>query len=601
VNRPETTINRFRQRGALSVITPLLLLIVIILTVMALDGARLYSLRSEMQAQVNVAAQAAAGETQTCGGQAPSSAVVQQRAQAAAAAQGFQGDAAALQVQLGVIEDGDNDGVVAFAPVSFIEESNAVLVSYTRTEPISMLLPQSVFGGIDISVNAAVRKEVEATISAAGGTAGVGGDATLLGTLLGVVLNQPGFGLDPTDLNSLENATVQLGDLLSAAGVDDLVELLPLEASALAAALSDVGGIAAPVADMLDDLVTAEGIETIKVADIISVAENASVPDSSEFPVYDLVISLVLNLAEQQQAGEGGVLSLPLNINNLSIPLIANITAVDLGLNVGEPPTVAVGPARQNADGEWVTSFYAPDLTLQLSADVELLPINIGGLLSFSLADLTIPLAVNAGGGRGQLVSADCARGTANTVEFGVNLEREVARIVTGTLTSDGELQPEPLEATVGRLTLLSGLLPPIEGILYLNAEVDGLAPGVEETVFMDPRYDLYCDPVDGCDQLRYSDLGDGLSGLDLDVEVNEASLLKSSFGLINLTPLLKPILDPVLALLDDVILSLAQAVINPLLRTLGVGLGGISVNISAANQDGIQLIENITVEPLGQ
>jgi hypothetical protein len=144
----------------------------------------------------------------------------------------------------------------------------------------------------------------------------------------------------------------------------------------------------------------------------------------------------------------------------------------------------------------------------------------------------------------------------------------------------------------------LSGLLPPIDGILYLNAEVDGLVPGVEETVFMDPRYDLYCDPVDGCDQLRYSDLGDGLSGLDLDVEVNEASLLKSSFGLINLTPLLKPILDPVLALLDDVISNLAQAVINPLLRTLGVGLGGISVNISAANQEGVQLIENIVVAP---
>jgi len=596
VNRPETKINRLRQRGALSVITPMLLLIVITLTVMALDGARLYSLRSDMQAQVNVAAQAAAGETQACGGQAPSSALVQQRALAAATAQGFQGADEDLQIQLGVIEDADNDDVVSFAPVNFIEESNAVLVSYTRTEPISMLLPQSVFGGIDIAVNAAVRKEAVATVSAAGGTAGVGGDATLLGSLLGVVLNQPGFGLDPTDLNSLENATVQLGDLLSAAGVDDLADLLPLEASVLAAALRDVGGGTAPVADMLDDLVTAQGIETIKVGDILSVVENASVPASSEFPVYDLVISLVLNLAEQQQAGEGGVLSLPLNINNLSIPLIANINTVDLGLNVGEPPTVAVGPARQDADGEWVTSFYAPDLTLQLSADVELLPIGIDGLLTFSLADLTIPLAVNAGGGEGQLVSADCARGTANTVEFGVNLEREVARIVTGTLTSDGELQPEPLEATVGRLVLLSGLLPPLEGILYLNAEVDGLVPGVEETVFMDPRYDLYCDPVDGCDQSQYSDMGDGLSGLDLDVQVNEASLLKTSFGLINLTPLLTPILDPVLALLDDVISSLAQAVINPLLRTLGVGLGGISVNVSAANQDGVQLIENIAV-----
>ena len=597
MNRPETTINRLRQRGALSVITPLLLLIVITLTVMALDGARLYSLRSDMQAQVNVAAQAAAGAAQACGGQAPSTALVQQRALAAAVAQGFEGSDQDLNVQLGVIADADSSGVVAFESVDQIARSNAVLVSYTRNEPISMLLPQSVFGGISLSVNAAVRKEVVATVSAAGGTVGVGGDATLLGSLLGVVLNQPGFSLDPTDLNSLENATVQLGDLLTATGVNDLVDLLDLDASELAAAIRDVGTATAPVADLLDGIVTAQGIDTIKVGDIISVVENASVPASSEFPVYDLVISLVLNLAEQQQAGAGGLLSLPLNINNLSVPLIANINTVDLGLNVGEPPTVAVGPARQDEDGEWVTRFYAPDVTLQLSAQVELLPINLGPLLSLSLADLTVPLAVNAGGGEGQLISADCARGTSNSVEFGVNLEREVARIVTGRLTAAGELQPERLEANVGRLSLLSGLLPPIEGILYLNAEVDGEVPGIEDTVFLDPRYDLYCDPIEGCDQSQYNDLGDGLSGLDLEITVHEASLLRSSFGLINLTPLLDPILDPVLELLSDVISSLAEGLINPLLRTLGVGLGGISVNESAANQDGIQLIENIAVE----
>ena len=597
MSRPETTINRLRQRGALSVITPLLLLIVITLTVMALDGARLYSLRSDMQAQVNVAAQAAAGAAQACGGQAPSTALVQQRALAAAVAQGFEGSDQDLNVQLGVIADADSSGVVAFESVDHIARSNAVLVSYTRNEPISMLLPQSVFGGISLSVNAAVRKEVVATVSAAGGTVGLGGDATLLGSLLGVVLNQPGFSLDPTDLNSLENATVQLGDLLTATGVNDLVDLLDLDASELAAAIRDVGTATAPVADLLDGIVTAQGIDTIKVGDIISVVENASVPASSEFPVYDLVISLVLNLAEQQQAGAGGLLSLPLDINNLSVPLIANINTVDLGLNVGEPPTVAVGPARQDEDGEWVTRFYAPDVTLQLSAQVELLPINLGPLLSLSLADLTVPLAVNAGGGEGQLISADCARGTSNSVEFGVNLEREIARIVTGRLTAAGELQPERLEANVGRLSLLSGLLPPIEGILYLNAEVDGEVPGIEETVFLDPRYDLYCDPIEGCDQSQYNDLGDGLSGLDLEITVHEASLLRSSFGLINLTPLLKPILDPVLELLSNVISSLAEGLINPLLRTLGVGLGGISVNVSAANQDGIQLIENIAVE----
>ena len=596
MNRPETTINRLRQRGALSVITPLLLLIVITLTVMALDGARLYSLRSDMQAQVNVAAQAAAGEAQACGGQAPSTVLVQQRALAAAVAQGFQGAAEELEVQLGVIDDTDNDGVVAFAPVNIIEQSNAVLVSYTRTEPISMLLPQSVFGGINISVNAAVRKEVVATVSAAGSTAGVGGDATLLGSLLGVVLNQPGFSLDPTDLNSLENATVQLGDLLTAVGVDDLVDLLALDASELAAAIRDTGTVTAPVADLLDDIVTAQGIDTVKVGDIISVVENASVPASSEFPVYDLVISLVLNLAEQQQAGAGGVLSLPLNINDLSIPLIANINSVDLGLNVGEPPTVAVGPARQDADGEWVTRFYAPDVTLQLSADAEIVPFNLGGLLRFTLADLTIPLAVNAGGGMGQLISADCARGTANTVEFGVNLERSLAQIVTGQLDSNGELQPEPLEATVGRLSLLFGALS-IDGILNLDAEVNGRVEGIKQTVFLDPRYDLYCDPIEGCDSQQYSDSGDGLSALVLDINAVDTELARTNFGSISLTPLLEPILNPVVGLLEEVVASLARGVINPLLRTLGVGLGGISVNVSAANQDGIQLIENIAVE----
>lgn len=58
-----------RQRGALLFITPIIMIAVILLGVLALDGARLYSLRQEMQSQVNAAATAAADGTQTCGGQ----------------------------------------------------------------------------------------------------------------------------------------------------------------------------------------------------------------------------------------------------------------------------------------------------------------------------------------------------------------------------------------------------------------------------------------------------------------------------------------------------------------------------------------------------
>ncbi|MCG8391854.1 MAG: hypothetical protein MI745_02115 [Pseudomonadales bacterium] len=591
------TTNAFRhQRGALSVVTPLLLVLVIILAAMALDGARLYSLRGEMQSIVNVAAQAAAGETQSCGGQFVSTALVRQRALAAARAQGFDGEDADLTIQTGLIDDQNDDGVLAFSPVNLIEQSNAVLVSYTRNEPISMLLPQSVFGSLDITVNAATRKEVVATISAAGGTAGVGGDASLLGALLSVILEQPGFSLDPTSLDSLENATVRLGDLLSNLGVDDVAEFLHLDADLLATAIGDVGGVAAPIATMLDDIAVSQGIETIKVGDIIEVVEGASVPEDSEFPVYDLVISLVLNLAEQQQAGEGGILDLPLNINDLNIPLIANINTVDLGLHVGEPPTVVTGPARQDQDGNWKTQFYAPDVTLQLSANAQIFPVGLLGVVEFSLADLDIPLSVNAGGGQGALVSAECAKGAQNTVEFAVNLEREVARIVTGSLDSDGNLQPAALDADVGELQLLFGILR-LGPLLHLNAEVDGSVPGVEETVVLDPRYDLYCDPVEGCSDLSHEELGDGLSGLDLGITINEATLLETGqFGGIPLGSLLNPVVDLIEDLLSDVVASLGEGLINPLLRTLGVGLGGISVNISAANQDGVQLIENIDV-----
>ncbi|WP_197477750.1 hypothetical protein, partial [Alcanivorax sp. HI0044] len=219
--------------------------------------------------------------------------------------------------------------------------------------------------------------------------------------------------------------------------------------------------------------------------------------------------------------------------------------------------------ARQDQDGNWKTQFYAPDVTLQLSANAQILPIGLLGIVEFSLADLDIPLSVNAGGGEGALVSAECAKGAQNTVEFAVNLEREVARIVTGSLDSDGNLQPAALDADVGELQLLSGILK-LGPLLHLNAEVDGSVPGVEETVVLDPRYDLYCDPVEGCSDLSHEELGDGLSGLDLGITINEATLLETGqFGGIPLGSLLNPVVDLIEDLLSDVVASLGEGLIN--------------------------------------
>ena len=577
----------FRQRGALTVITPLLMLLVILLGVMALDGARLFSLRKEMQSQVNAAATAAADAAQACGGRMIALSDMRQRALAAARAQGFEGGDDELIITPGLLEDVDENGGLIFQAADFIDQTNAVLVSYQRDVKISLLLPEDIFGTVSVNVNAAVRKEAVVTMSAAGSTAVVGGG--LLGALLGAILGDSDYTLDPTSLSSLANTTVQLGELLNALGVNDVAGLLPLSGQDLANALSTISGAATPLGRMLDSIVGAAGIETIKVGDILSVVGETEVPPNSEFPIYDVVISLVLNIVQSQQPGEDGLLSLPLNISNLNIPLLADIQTVDLALHVGEPPTVALGPARRGQDGEWVTRFYAPDITLVLVADARLLNVDLLDVVSLNLASVKVPLAVAVGGGKGELVAADCARGRINDAEVTVDLHRQVARVATGSVNSLGDLEQEDIDTRVGTLKLLG--VPLLDPAIRLRAGLDVFIPGEEKTVTFDPRYPLYCSRAQGCERRLWEDDGAGLDGLNLDVDVKEVRLL----GL-DLEFLLTPVTNLLEDLLNGVVSSLLKAIVNPLLQTLGIGLGGMSVTVSGVDQSNIQMVENITV-----
>ena len=577
----------FRQRGALTVITPLLMLLVILLGAMALDGARLFSLRKEMQSQVNAAAPAAADAAQACGGRMISLSDMRQRALAAARAQGFEGGDDELIITPGLLEDVDENGGLIFQAADFIDQTNAVLVSYQRDVKISLLLPEDIFGTVSVNVNAAVRKEAVVTMSAAGSTAVVGGG--LLGALLGAILGDSDYTLDPTSLSSLANTTVQLGELLNALGVNDVAGLLPLSGQDLANALSAISGAATPLGRMLDSVASTAGIETIKVGDILSVVGESEVPPNSEFPIYDVVISLVLNIVQSQQPGEDGLLSLPLNISNLNIPLLADIQTVDLALHVGEPPTVALGPARRGQDGEWVTRFYAPDITLVLVADARLLNVDLLDVVSLNLASVKVPLAVAVGGGKGELVAADCARGRINDAEVTVDLHRQVARVATGSVNSLGDLEQEDIDTRVGTLKLLG--VPLLDPAIRLRAGLDVFIPGEEKTVTFDPRYPLYCSRAQGCERRLWEDDGAGLDGLNLDVDVKEVRLL----GL-DLEFLLTPVTNLLEDLLNGVVSSLLKAIVNPLLQTLGIGLGGMSVTVSGVDQSNIQMVENITV-----
>lgn len=562
---------RSRQQGVLVFITPMLLLLVLLFGTLTLDGARLYSLRSAMQSQVNAAATAAADATQACGGQSASLSNMKARALTAAKAQGFSGSDSDLSVQYGVLEDTDKNGELAFRPTDNVDESNAVRVAYKRQVRVSMLLPQSFLGGINLSANAAVRKEAVATISAAGSTANV--DGGLLGGLLGAVLGGGNsYSLDPTSLNSLEKTTIKLGDLLNATGVNTVAGLLPLSGEQLADALSSIAtnrGIAG-VAGLLDNLATANGIDTIKVSDVIDVVGDASVPRNSQFPLYDTVISLVLNVAKSQ-SGADGLIDLPIKANILSL------AKVDVKLHVGEPSKIVIGPARKNIQGEWMTQFEAPDIALQVTAEA-----GIDNILGIKIATLSVPIAVNAGVGKGALIAVDCARGTQNSAAVTMSLDRDVANVVTGIVLPSGALKKDNVN-----LKLLGAINIPL---IPLDIEI----PGVHEIKTLSDsetsksRYSLYCTSSSGCDSLHYQDPGGGLDLDSLDVNASLAGL-KLGKLLGPVTNLLKPILD-----------GLVNVVINPLLKTLGVGLGGISVTVSNVDQSGIQLIENVPVASSG-
>ena len=573
----------FRQRGALTVITPLLMLLVILLGVMALDGARLFSLRKEMQSQVNAAATAAADAAQACGGEFVALQDINNRALIAAQQQGFSGDASSLVVQPGVIES-DDEKVLSFEPVTDLRRSNGVAVTYEREAPISLLLPESTFGTVTMSVGAAARKELIGTLSAAGSTAVVGGTqqtANLLNVLLGAILNGgTPFNIDPTQFASLAETTVKLGDVLEGVGVDTVEELLSTDVLVgnLLGALDSAADPLADVGGAMDQLISGVGVETVKLADVIDIVGSGEIPENSRLPLYDTVMALALNLVE------GTLIEGALPDTQINIP---GVTETKIELFVGKAPSVVVGPARIGEDGEWETRFHAPDVGLTISSDLNIL----------NLLTVRLPLAVQAGGGTGELVWARCARGTgSNLVTVGIDVENQAARIATGQIDGSGFLQQEPVELTV------LGDLPGGLTVASITADLDLAVGGGQERVEL--SYTL--DEDNPSSVFTEGGLSDAdFSSLNIDVELLEEEDECSWFLdclLDGVGDVLSGIIEGITTLLgleqliqttiEGLVEALGTTLIDPLLNAIGISLGTTKVEITGADQNNVQLLE---------
>ncbi|MCH8498276.1 MAG: hypothetical protein LAT63_07350 [Marinobacter sp.] len=613
----------FRQRGAMLITLPLMLVALFAITIVIVDASRLYGLRKEMQSQVNAAASAGADVTQACVGDSVSLAAIQARALMAAQAQGFTGDASLLDIRGGVFEIDPADSLrVGFRTLTgdALNQSNAVRVSYSQDVPISRLMP-GLLGSLNLSVSAAARKEVVAVLSAAGSTVAI--DQGLLGLLLGTILADPGFILDPTDINSLQAVTVRVGNLLNRLGVNDAVDLLPLPLDRfLEAVLQDIGGTAAPGGYLVDRVLSgAFGVVDLSVGDILMVVGDSRVPPGSEFPVYDLLMSTIINSIRELGNQTGGILQVGLSSSETQallgnalagLGLLAEAPRIDVGIRVGEAPRVVVGPARRGPDGQWITRFSAPDIGLDAYAQVRLNTgavtsiintLSLGTLQVQVLDDLEIPLAVRVGGGQGSLVSARCARGIDNDIALELALQREVASVMTGRVDGPtGNLIAQGIFSRIFDISLREPILGTtlLRADLCVDAALSGVVPGQNLSTQVgfntSEPYPLFCSMDSGCERREFDIPAAPSFGSGVALNLDRFSL--SCGGAISslLSSVIAALIAPVNQLVVGVTEAILLGLLNPLLAALGIELGTLSVAVTSANQQGTQLVESVVL-----
>lgn len=600
-----------RQQGALIFATPLLLVLMVTFTTLLIDGSRLLLVQSKMESVVKSAATAAADEAQTCSGAPASFGAMQSRGLVAARAAGFEGDDSEIDIIPGVMLQGASSTTpMTFTPRdrdNEMAQTNAAWVRYTRSEPMSALFPDSVFPPITLTAEAAARKEVYAILSATGATATV--EAGLLGSLLGQLVGIPGYSLDATNLQSLESTLIGVGDLLSALGVDTVTDLVdePL-LDVLDAVLVLAGGVTSPVGSIVDDLTGAVGLSGLEAGAVFEVVGQPHSDMETAFPVYDFVMSVVLNSARALNQTSAGLLSL--RLDSSQSPLLSGLTQslsllgdidLTLGLMVDEPPRIVIGPARQDDNGEWLTTVRASDITLETAVDIQLATGVLGDLISTLslgllqvniLDDISIPLAVQVGGGEATLVNARCAKGGINDAEFDFLIQGGIANIQSGRVNgANGQVIPEPVSATI--LQLKPILLPGVN--VCLDADLQVSLDSLPASQALE-SYELYC-PAGQCDIETVNSANNALQGLN--ISVDNLALDCGQGGLTGLvSTVLGGLVTPLTGLLSDVTEPVLMQIVSPLLSALGADLGGMQLKVLGAEQTGSQLVEQAVFQP---
>lgn len=590
-----------RQRGAIGLAGTVLLLAVLLFLALALDAGRLYMEQRNLQRIADAAALETAWKHTGC---MADPAAARQTAQSVAERNGYRGDLTSEEqgLLLGRLVE---DGVLrVFETIPEGQLGGGVLPEAARVH-VEHEVPQSlVLGGLfgqqtTLSAEAVAQRRPLVGISAGSWAARVDTENSpllnaLLNGLLGtnLQLDAAAFaGLLDTSVTLMQLAQdlALLGVDLSVATVDELlatnVRLLDLlEASVLAAEREGPLGVDTSV---LRNQLLSIGVENVELAlsDILQVSAP-SMDQESALDARVNVLDLIMTTAMTGTGDHAIELDVGLPLGGLNILGLVD-TDARVTAYIIEPPQMVIGPPGRGADGEWQTIVDTAQVRLQAVADLSL---NVG----IATVDLDLGAALLAAQGSAWVEGVSCPPDTPGATEVAVGALPGVADLELGQFDDITAADPSvsPVAAEVRALGLHIATL-------SLAAEAS-LEPAAGETLYfwVQDREDLPTD-VESVSSGLGDALANGLATLgqtiDLSISlVEDLPLLATLLGLTTavVDALVNAVVEALLnVVMPEVLQLLGDVVLDPLLSMLGVGVGGMDVQVVELREGGVDLV----------
>jgi uncharacterized membrane protein len=552
--------SRRRQRGAAGTVAAIWL-IVAVAALGAIDVGNYFFARRSLQSVVDLAASA--------GSQVVDSTCTRSTTAAtgSASVNGFNSTAQGNGM---TVTCGRWDPTVNAAPDYFATSGtpvNAVKVVGTRTVQTFFIGPSRTVSATAVARSVNIGAFTVGTTLVAIGQGPLNG---LLSALLGANIN-----LQLASYQGLANTRIKIADLVAAAGVGTVDQLLATQVTAaqlaklMLTALQTTNVANAQLSTAIGALQTVvnaniPGTQTLSLGKTstspgllqVALANTQSALDATISPLDALFVA-----AEIAQAGKSAV-NVAGGLNLLGI-------AASLKVQIIQPPVLAIGEAGKDANGNWRTQASTAQVRTML--DISIGTISLAAIFGGSNSALVhLPLYVEAAPGTAWLQSTQCL-GTPAARSSTIGVRGGIANLCVGDMPANMSTFSCSQPATI----LNTGLLN-----VSLAASVPAQVPASAATTLTFNGVAGDSDDYQTTAVAPGATLAYALQGLSASLNAPGGLVISSTVQLLNsvlqlVSPLVLGILTPVLT----TVLAALDQVLVPVLQLLGAQVGQTTIH----------------------